>query len=64
MAEKEARNPEYGRRTLVLIACGYAAALLLAHYLLPAKYLLPAALCALALLLPAAFWSPALEDVN
>ena len=56
MAEKEARNPEYGRRTLVLIACGYAAALLLAHYLLPAKYLLPAALCALALLLPAAFW--------
>ena len=51
-----ARKAEYGQRTLVWIACGYAAALLLAHYLLPAEYLIPAALIALVLLLPAALW--------
>lgn len=54
--EERTRTAEYGRRTLLLIACGYAAALLLAHYLLPPEYFLPAALCALALCLPAALW--------
>ena len=52
----KARAAAYGRRTLVLVACGYAAALLLAQYLLPAKFLLPAAAAALLLLLPAALW--------
>ena len=47
---------EYGRRTLALIACGYAAALLLAHYLLPAGRLLCAFALSLAMLLPAALW--------
>lgn len=51
-----AHKAEYGQRTLVWIACGYAAALLLAHYLLPATYLIPAAAAALVLLLPAALW--------
>ena len=41
---------------LLLFFCGYAAALLLAQYLLPGNALLPAALIALALLLPAALW--------
>ncbi len=50
------RSAEYGRRTLVLLACGYAAALLLAQYFLPARYLLLAVLSALLLLLPAALW--------
>ena len=54
--EERTRTAEYGRRTLLLIACGYAAALLLAHYLLPPAYQLPAALCALVLCLPAALW--------
>jgi len=43
-------------RVLLLAACGYAAALLLAQYLLPENALLPAALTALVLLLPAALW--------
>ena len=41
---------------LLLLFCGYAAALLLAQYLLPETALLPAALAALILLLPAALW--------
>ena len=51
-----AQRGEAGLRVLLLTACGYAAALLLAHYLLPSKTLLPAAGIALALLLPAAVW--------
>ena len=38
------RTAEYGRRSLVLAACGYAGALLLAHYLLPLAWLPLAAL--------------------
>lgn len=49
----------YGVRTLLLTAVGYAAALLLAQYLLPEPYLLPAAACALVLCLPCALWKRA-----
>ena len=53
MEKDRARAAEYGRRTLLLIASGYAAALLLAHYLLPADVLLYGSLASLALLFPA-----------
>ena len=56
METAQATHTEYGQRSLLLAGCGYAAALLLAHYLLPARFLLPAAGAALALLLPAALW--------
>ena len=51
-----AKKAEYGRRTLAFIACGYAGALLTAHYLLPNSLCLPASAAAFLLLLPAAFW--------
>lgn len=47
---------EYGVRLLLPAAAGYAAALLLAHYLLPEALLPTAALAALVLCLPAALW--------
>ena len=56
MEEKAAKRTGKGVRVLLLAACGYAAALLTGHYLLPDKLLLPAAIAALVLLLPAAFW--------
>ena len=56
MERKAAKQTEAGMRVLLLIACGYAAALLLAQYLLPQTAWLPAALLSLFLLLPAALW--------
>ena len=56
MDAARSQKAEYGRRTLVLAACGYAGALLLAHYLLPLTLLPLAAALALALLLPALLW--------
>ena len=56
MEREAAKRTGEGMRVLLLLFCGYAAALLLAQYLLPESALLPAALIALALLVPTAFW--------
>ena len=56
MESKAARQTGEGMRVLLLIACGYVGALLLAQYFLPERWLVPASLAALALLLPAALW--------